>query len=100
MGQMRANSSNVELRIYGGFAVKETLKRQGFRWNASGKFWVKRFPEQAFSQKTFLGQAWLKKVEVEIYVNGVRSYSRRREHLKMNPEHLIRPGKRVKYWRG
>lgn len=63
----------VEIRVPGryAYAVKEQLKRDGYQWNAPGKYWYRCGSATGFSLETLRQAPWAQDgVRIEVYDDG------------------------------
>jgi DNA helicase-4 len=62
------DGARVEIRVFGGFDVKDQLRDLQFRWNGVGKYWQKSTPAEAFSFQALVSQPWVRDgVGIEVY---------------------------------
>ena len=61
----------VEVRVPGGYEVKEELKRHGFAWNAPGKYWYRCESAASFTLENLRQTAWAQPgIRIEVYDDG------------------------------
>lgn len=62
------DSPRLEIRIFNGYEVRETLKQQGYRYNAQIKTWYRTVDAETFESATIKNQVWfVPSVRVEIF---------------------------------
>lgn len=65
------DGGTVEIRVHNAYDVKDMLKREGFRFNAGGKFWARSFPSDTDLPSVLRSSAWFRSpVRVELIGDG------------------------------
>ena len=54
----RIDSNQVLIRVFNCFAVKDELKREGFKWDPTSKAWFRRVASQSFRPDEYMKRPW------------------------------------------
>ena len=61
------DSPTLEVRVFEAYEIRDELKRQGYRWNSTDRYWHKSTAADSFALHTLTGQGWCRQpVRVEI----------------------------------
>ena len=62
------NGARLEIRVFDAYNVKDSIKKQKYRWNAAGRYWHKSVSAEEFSFDALFAQPWARSgVRVEVY---------------------------------